>query len=141
MKATPNSTAWLAPRRKVLIVEDDLSISNLLYVLLEGLNYDGEVALGGQQALRMIERTSFDAVLLDLRCSNLAAEQCISQIAELHPSLLGRILVVIGEVTDIKVMDLIHRHCLAHVQQNRLVEDIPQGLRAFWPTLQPVPES
>ncbi|MGD0696720.1 MAG: response regulator [Terriglobia bacterium] len=128
-------------RRKVLIVEDELSISNLLYVLLEDLNYDGEVALGGQQALRMIERTSFDAILLDLRYSNDAAEQCVSQIAKIHPSLLDRVLVITGEFADYRVMDLIQRHCLPHVPQSRLMEDIHQSLRAlFGLSPQPVPK-
>lgn len=127
-------------RRKVLIVEDELSISNLLYVLLEDLNYDGEVALGGQQALRMIERTSFDAILLDLRYSSDAAEQCVSQIAKIHPSLLDRVLVITGEFADYRAMDLIQRHCLPHLPQSRLMEDIHQSLRALLGlSPQPVP--
>lgn len=119
-------------RRKVLIVEDDLSISNLLYVLLEGLNYDGEVAMGGRQALAMIERDSFDAILLDLRYSNRSAEQWVSQIAQVQPSVLDRVLVITGEVADPKVLDLLERHCLPHVPQNRLMEDINQRLLALW---------
>lgn len=117
-----------AIRRKVLIVEDDLSISNLLYVLLEGLNYDGEVAMGGRQALAMIERDSFDAILLDLRYSNLSAKQWVSRIAEIQPSLLDRVLVITGEVADPNVVDLLERHCLPHVPQNRLMEDLHQRL-------------
>jgi len=119
-------------RRKVLIVEDEPSISNLLYVLLEGLNYDGEVAIGGRHALAMIERESFDAILLDLRCSDLRAEQWVSRIAEIQPSLLDRVLVITGEVADPKVLDLIERHCLPHVPQSRLLEDIHQSLRTLF---------
>jgi CheY-like chemotaxis protein len=128
-----------AIRRKVLIVEDDLSISNLLYVLLEGLNYDGEVAVGGRQALAMIARDSFDAILLDLRYSNLSAEQWVSQIAEIQPSVLDRVLVITGEVDDPKVLDLLERHCLPHVQQNRLMEDIHQRLLSLWGLLPQTP--
>jgi len=121
-----------ATRRKVLIVEDDLSISNLLYVLLEGLNYDGEVAMGGRQALAMIERESFDAILLDLRYSNLSAEQWVSRIAEIQPSVLDRILVITGEVADPNMLDLLERYCLPHVPQNRLMEDIHSRLLSLW---------
>jgi len=118
-------------RRKILIVEDEPSISNLLYLLLEGLNYDGELAVGGQQALAMIGRESFDAILLDLRDSDLRAEQWVSRIAEIQPSLVDRVLVITGEVADPKVLDLIHRHCLPNVPQSRLMEDIHQSLRAL----------
>jgi CheY-like chemotaxis protein len=49
-------------RRKVLIVEDEPSIRNVLYVLLAGLGCDGEVANDTKQALFMIRKEQFDAV-------------------------------------------------------------------------------
>ena len=59
------------PRRKVLIVEDEPSIRNVLYVLLAGLGCDGQIAYDARQALSMIRQDCFDAVLLDLRAANL----------------------------------------------------------------------
>jgi len=131
-----SSARWrdIAPRRKVLIVEDDLSISNLLYVLLDELNYDGDVALGGWQALKMIERTAFDAILLDLRYCNSAVAQCISRIAEIRPRLLDRVLVITGEVTDAATLDLIVRHCVRHLPQRRFMQSITESLRSLWST-------
>lgn len=58
-------------RRKVLIIEDEPSIRNVLYVLLAGLGCDGDVAHGTQEALTMLTKDRFDAVLLDLRAAHL----------------------------------------------------------------------
>jgi len=118
-------------RRKVLIIESEPSISNLLYVLLGGLNYIGELAPSGAQALAMIRRESFDAILMDLRCSAVAAEQLVSRIMEIRPNLLGRVLVITGEIEDPKIMDFIERKCLPHVSQKRMMEDVYQSLRAM----------
>ena len=120
--------------RKVLIVESDSAISNLLCVLLGGLGCEGNVALGCQQALSMVSRESFDAVLLDLRCTNLPAEQVISRIEEIKPHLVGRVLVITGDTPDPKTIEFIERHCLPQVRENRLMPDV-------WGRLQALPVS
>ena len=127
----PSLPSGISVRRKVLIIENEPSISNLLYVLLEGLNYIGEVAPSGVQALAMIRRGSFDAILMDLRCSAVSAEQLVSRIMEIRPNLLGRVLVITGEVEDPKIMELIERKCLPHVSENRMMDDVHRNLRAM----------
>lgn len=117
--------------RKVLIVEDDAAIRNVLYVLLAGVGCDGDIAYSGRQALAMMSRQDFDAVLLDLRCINLPAEEVFSQIKQIRPSLVGRVLVLTGELTDPKTLELIERHCLPHVHSNRLMQDLWVRLRTL----------
>ncbi len=118
-------------RRKVLIIEDEPSIRNVLFVLLAGLGCEGDVAYTGQQALAMVSRESFDAVLLDLRCNNLGAEEVVSQIKDINPNLVGRVLVITGQVTDPETMDLISRHLLPHVSHDHLMPDLFCKLRAI----------
>jgi DNA-binding response OmpR family regulator len=118
-------------RRKVLIIEDEPSIRNALYVLLAGLGCEGDVAYTGQQALSMISRETFDAVLLDLRCNNLTPDQVVSEIKELRPNLVGRVLVITGEVTDPQTMELIERHFLPHVPGSRLKQELWERLRTL----------
>lgn len=124
-------------RRRVLIVEDEPSIRNVIYVLLAGLNCDGDVAYSGQQALAMIGKEKFDAVLLDLRCTNLPAERVVSQIQDIRPSLMGRVLVITGEVADQKTIKMIEQYCLAHVPRNRLMQDLWERLRRVFEAVKP----
>lgn len=118
-------------RRKVLIVEDEPSIRNVLFVLLAGLGCEGDVAYTGQQALSMVSRESFDAVLVDLRCSNLGVEEVVSQIKEISPHLVGRVLVITGEVTDAQTMELLSRLLLPHVPHDRLMPELFSQLRGI----------
>ena len=115
--------------RKVLIVEDDAAIRNVLYVLLAGLGCEGDVAYSGKQALSMLTKDKFDAVLLDLRCSNLPAADMVSQIKEIRPSLVGRVLVITGEVNDAQTIQIVEQNCLPHVPRNRLMQDLWSRLR------------
>jgi DNA-binding NtrC family response regulator len=116
-------------RRKVLIIEDDASIRNVLYVLLAAQQCDGDVASSGRQALSMISRESFDAILLDLRCQNVLPDQMISQISQLRPNLLGRVLVITGEIADAESLKLIERNCLRHIARTRLSTDLLEQIR------------
>ena len=115
----------------MLVVEDEPAIRNVLYVLLAGVGCEGIAAYSGQQALSMISRDRYDAVLLDLRCVNLPAKEIVSQINDLRPSLVGRILVITGEVHDTETMEMIKRHCLPHVAQNRLAQDLWARLKTL----------
>jgi DNA-binding NtrC family response regulator len=118
-------------RRKVLIIEDDASMRNVLYVLLASQNLDGDVASSGRQALSMISRESFDAILLDLRCQNVLADQMLSQICRLRPNLIGRVLVITGEIADPKSLELIARNCLPHITRSRLTTDFLEQIRSL----------
>ncbi len=51
---------------KILLVEDDAEISEMLKNFLETENYEVACALDGQQACTMFDDMSFDLVLLDL---------------------------------------------------------------------------
>ena len=108
------------PRRKVLILEDEPAIRNVLYVLLAGLGCEGDVVHNSRQALASINRQTFDAVLLDLRCSELPPEQLVSQIIDIQPSLVGRLLVITGEVADPVILAMIERNSLAHVPRQQV---------------------
>ena len=118
------------PRRKILVIEDEPTIRNVLYVLLAGLDCESEIAHTGQQALAMVGRDSFDAVLLDLRSALVPPEEVVAQIKQLQPSLVGRVLVITGEVTDPKILEWIESQCLTKIPANNLMQELWGRLRA-----------
>jgi two-component system response regulator PilR (NtrC family) len=119
-------------RRKVLIIEDEPSIRNVLYVLLAGLGCDGDVAHNTHQALSMIRKDRFDAVLLDLRSAHLPPEQMVSTITDLRPSLVGRVLVITGEVADPNLIEMLERLAVPHVPRSQVTSDLWGHLRAMF---------
>ena len=128
-------------RRKILIVEDEPAIRNALYVLLAGLGCDGDVAYDSGQALSMIRQDRFDAVLLDLRCANLPPDQMVSAISELRPSLVGRVLVITGEVTDSKTLATLQQCALPYLSRDRVTSELWQRLRGLLEFNQPTARS
>jgi CheY-like chemotaxis protein len=112
-------------RRAVLIIEDEPSIRNVLYVLLAGLGYEGDVAHDTHQALSMLRsKNRFEAVLLDLRSAQMPPDQMLTAITELRPSLVGRVLVITGEFSDPHILETLERCAVPHVARSRVTSDL-----------------
>ncbi|EGW41583.1 response regulator transcription factor [Desulfosporosinus sp. OT] len=51
---------------KILIIEDDVPIANLIQLNLNTAQYESSIVLNGEDAFNVIERESFDLILLDV---------------------------------------------------------------------------
>lgn len=67
---------------KILIVEDDLDINNLLVELLTRQEYEVVRAYSGTEALLWIEKQSFDLILLDLMLPGMSGEEVLQKLKE-----------------------------------------------------------
>lgn len=117
--------------RKVLLIEGEPVARELLRVVVKNLGCQGQVAADGRQALSMVSSEDYDAVLLDLRSSSLPPEEVVSGIHDIKPSLVGRVLVITGEVDDHETLDLIERYFLLRIRQSRVLLDLVGRLRAL----------
>ena len=68
---------------RVLVVEDDQDINNLLCTILRDGGYESQAAFSGSEGLLWAERENFDLVLLDLMLPGLTGEQFIQKIRPL----------------------------------------------------------
>lgn len=117
--------------RKVLLVEGEPASGEVLRGLLQKVGCQGELAADGQQALSMVSSGDFEAVLIDLRSSSLPPEEVVAGIHDIRPSLVGRVLVITGEVDDRETLDLVERYFLLQIRRNRLLKDLTGRLRAL----------
>lgn len=65
---------------KILIVEDDISIHNVIEELLKTKNYVTYNAYSGTEALLLLEKEKYDLILLDLMLPGLNGEEIIKKI-------------------------------------------------------------
>lgn len=68
---------------KILIVEDDSSIHQVLEEILNMENYSVLNAYSGTEALMLIERNNIDLILLDLSIPGLSGEELIKKVNHL----------------------------------------------------------
>lgn len=66
--------------KKILIVEDDISIHNALEELLQEANYKTYNAYSGTEAMLLLEKEKYDLILLDLMLPAINGEKIIEKV-------------------------------------------------------------
>jgi two-component system, cell cycle response regulator DivK len=69
--------------KKVLIAEDSSVIQNLTKRILQGQNYDIQIAKNGAQVLEKLSAEDYDIILMDINMPILDGMQCSREIRKL----------------------------------------------------------
>jgi CheY-like chemotaxis protein len=116
--------------RRVLLVTADPTVRDLVSTFLWSMGCSCVIAASAAE-FDNVERTSFDAVVIDGSDSAIHAEQAITRIRELHPTLAERILVLTSGLTGPELFELVERHGLRQMSQQVLMQQL-------WMTLQEI---
>jgi CheY-like chemotaxis protein/putative methionine-R-sulfoxide reductase with GAF domain len=73
-------------KRKVLIVDDQPIITDLLVDILNRMGYSSEVALGGKDGLRIFAENDFDLVITDLGMPDVSGWEVSRSVKKQNPS-------------------------------------------------------
>lgn len=121
-----NSTSAHHPhnRRRVLLLATDASGPDNIPTFLNAMGCTCTAVSSDRDALAMIEREPFDALLIDLGRSTELAERTILAIEEARSNLSERIVVISKEDLDPQTLEVIEHHNLVHVPQERLVSQL-----------------
>ena len=84
------------PNPRVLVVEDEIRIAQLLAEVLEAEGYEVDTVANGLLALEKIEMHDYDLILSDLRMPELDGLGLYRQIERRQPTLLARLLFITG---------------------------------------------
>lgn len=85
---------------KILIVDDDSNIRDFLMESLHSKGFDITPAESGQKALKLLQETSFDMVITDLRMSDISGIEVLRKTKELHPSTIVVIITAFGSIEN-----------------------------------------
>ena len=85
------------PQSRVLVVDDEAEIVDLMRDLLEGAGYEVATAESGAVALALLESARFDAIVSDLRMPDMDGATLWREVKQQHPGLAQRMLFVTGD--------------------------------------------
>jgi excisionase family DNA binding protein len=105
LPSTPRSPAetHTGTRPRVLIVDDEASIRDLLSKTLALADYEVDVAPDGQEALDRLKTQAYDLLITDLRMPGLDGMSVINEARRLHPRLPA--IVITGFSTEATAID------------------------------------
>lgn len=74
--------ADMADNHIVLIVDDDVTIQNMLYKVVKSNGLEADIASSGEEALSMIEKKDYDLMLQDINMPGMDGFEVISHLRE-----------------------------------------------------------
>jgi CheY-like chemotaxis protein len=103
------AASWEAPKKKILILDDDFIFADLIRLHLERSGYEVELAADGVQGIKKIMVNDYSAILCDMVMPNLAGDMFYAAVERVKPQLCPRIVFVTGQRGDRKVEDFIRK--------------------------------
>jgi len=118
--------------RRIFVIEKAPSVRNALCALLASVGCEGD---GAQSTREMHERfgeANRDKLVLDLRYAGTPPGPASPGVKNLEASLVGRILVVTGEVTDSKVFRQIEELVVSHFSLKHMTSSLRTFVHALF---------
>ncbi len=81
---------------RILVVDDDAAVRELMAAVVTRIGHSVDVAANGREALAFLEREACDLIVCDLKMPVLDGSGLYEQIRDRWPALLGRLLFVSG---------------------------------------------
>jgi CheY-like chemotaxis protein len=86
----------MAPSAKILLVDDDATVLDLVRETLEGCGYAIDTATNSQEALQRVRTGAYAMIILDLLLPDMNGFILAQEIKRINPSLSDKILFISG---------------------------------------------
>jgi two-component system NtrC family sensor kinase len=86
------------PGERILVVDDELSVREIVRESLEARGFRVEAAVGGAEALTRLQGASYDLVLTDLRMPGIGGRELYERVLRSDPDQAGRFVFFTGDV-------------------------------------------
>lgn len=115
---------------KVLVVDDEPSVRDLLKDLLIKEKHSVQCASSGEETLDIISREDFDIVLLDIKLSGMSGLETLKKIKEIKPSLIVIMTTGFGYDEDL-IAKSEELGCSGYIGKNVPTSEIMKNFRIF----------
>ena len=88
----------MQPRKRILIVDDDLGVREVLFRWLGTRGYACMVAKNGEEALGLLDKEGFDAVLCDIRMPGVSGLEVLDEVKRKDPLALVIMATAVDDV-------------------------------------------
>ncbi len=115
--------------RRVLIVDDNPNMSNLLSDMLEVFDFSSQRAADGEEALSLLNREDFSLLITDLRMPRMTGLELLKAVKDKYPKL--PVVVITGYSTEATEQELVSAKADGFLNKPFRMNDIESVLRKF----------
>jgi two-component system NtrC family sensor kinase len=111
---------------KILVVDDEPTLLNLLRLIFTQRGYEVETAPDGETALQKLETHTFDLIVCDVLMPDILGPELYQKAVEKFPQLVNRFIFITGNVVDMDTRIFLEKSGLAWLSKPFLPSDIEQ---------------
>jgi len=115
--------------RRVLIVDDNPNMSNLLSDMLEVFDFSSQRAADGEEALSILHQQDFSLLITDLRMPKMTGLELLKAVKDQYPEL--PVVVITGYSTEATEQELVSAKADGFLNKPFRMNDIESVLRKF----------
>jgi two-component system NtrC family sensor kinase len=93
--------------KKILVVDDEMVIRDILIRILSEKGYDIESAASGTEGLEKIVNSKYDVYLLDIKMPGVDGRDMYEAISEKFPQLINRVIFITGDTITRSTLDFL----------------------------------
>jgi DNA-binding NtrC family response regulator len=112
----------MAKTQRLLIVEDEETARNNLARILSKLDVRIDTAGGGVEALKMLEKKSYDLVLTDLRMEKVDGMEVLRKVRESHPG--TEVIMITGYATVNSAIEAMQKGAFHYVPKPYKIDEV-----------------
>ncbi|HYL46190.1 MAG TPA: ATP-binding protein [Candidatus Limnocylindrales bacterium] len=120
----PAKLAPIVARGRVLVVEDEPTVAQLIVDVLREEGHDAEAVLDSPEGLTLLSRRRFDLVICDLRMPRLDGAAFFEALVRAGSIMQRRILFITGDTLAPRTLDFLESHHVPYLAKPFLVEEL-----------------
>jgi len=117
---------------KVLVVDDQSGVREVLEVILKRAGYQTASAGSGEEALQMMSRESFDVLLADIRMHGMSGLDLVERVCQVSPDTVSILITAYPSVDSIEQAMTrlgVHEYLLKPVDKDKLCNAVAGAVR------------
>ncbi|NQW17888.1 MAG: response regulator [Chloroflexi bacterium] len=116
---------------KVLVVDDEPSLIDLVSRALSGSGHDVETAPDGAQSLQLLYTGDYDAILLDMKMPGLGGQEVYQCLQSIRPDLSDRVMFMSGDASSPDVKTFIETTGNPLLKKPFSLDDLRKSMNTF----------
>lgn len=97
---TVSTTARPSSGQRILVIDDEQDVSELLRDILAGVGYQVSTVDNGRAALALLGKQAFDLILCDMRMPDVDGQGFYEALNETQPALCQRLIFITGDILN-----------------------------------------
>jgi signal transduction histidine kinase/CheY-like chemotaxis protein len=122
--AVPASQSLTVPTGRILVVEDETTVAQLIVDVLREEGHQAESALDSQDGLTRISRAHYDLVICDLRMPRLDGPAFYEALVAAGSPMQHRIIFITGDTLAPRTLEFLEPRDLPYLSKPFLVEEL-----------------